>query len=92
MHPVEYLRATFLDDPLYGAGYQSWSGVTSNLAYVSALGIAVHRFKCAEHRCFRLGHPGRSHRCRRHHRDSSQSVGVRFCALPAHVEPNPREE
>ena len=64
--------------PLWGTGYQFWSGIGADLTEVSILLALVtfwsHR-NCHVHRCSRLGwHPSEKYGghvvCRRHHEHS----------------------
>lgn len=63
-------------DPLWGAGYQFWSGVGSDFGELVLLGVFVtfwRHHNCHVHRCWRLSwhpHPDHGHPvCRVHHPD-----------------------
>lgn len=63
---IAFLHWLWPWNALHGDGYQFWSGLGSDLAYLSVLGLAIHHLNCAEPGCWRLGHPGRRHRCKTH--------------------------
>lgn len=63
-------------EPLWGAGYQFWSGIGSDigeLAIITGVAAFCYRHNCHIHRCWRLswhpdpetGHPV----CKKHHPD-----------------------
>ena len=60
--------------PLWGSGYQFWSGIGSDLSEITLLAMAAGLYKahnCHVHRCWRLArHPvdGTAYKvCRKHH-------------------------
>jgi hypothetical protein len=70
------LIANWLFHPLFGKGYQFWSGAGSDISELTLLGIALGAWKhvnCAVPWCVRFGrHPtadGLHKLCRRHHPD-----------------------
>jgi|SRR5215472_4701014 len=42
-------------DPLHNDGYQFWSGIGSDLAYIAAIVALFRHWNCHEHGCWRHG-------------------------------------
>ena len=43
-------------DPLHGDGYQWWSGLGSDLVYVSGIAVFMRHHNCSIKGCLRPGH------------------------------------
>lgn len=62
--------------PLFGPGYQFYSGIASDVSELTLLGVALGAWRhvnCQAPWCFRIGHhrtaDGHHKLCRRHHPD-----------------------
>lgn len=59
-----------LQNPLYGSGYQFWSGIGSDVFLATGIAAAARHLNCDKRGCWRLGHRHPDHgrpTCRRHY-------------------------